>query len=274
VNASSGIVPRLKRWIKRHSAVPKAGTGFWGADSMPSKEKIEKVLRFFMEYPDFRLLEACARETGMDIATCSRIKEYLYQSRQLGGYFFEADAPPHRYMRRHILRHYSWISKETRILEVGPGAHPVFPLREYSNWYAVDKYVVEGIIRFKEKVWDHDLPVANRILKGRWEELSRLFENSGIVFDLIVGSHSYEHVFQPIQAIIEARRILRPGGVLANFVPDGYSDEPAARMEMTHSLYLVPDMIREFFHCAGGFKNLVIEPFRPNYDLFFSAEKE
>jgi SAM-dependent methyltransferase len=73
-----------------------------------------------------------------------------------------------------------------------------------------------------------------------------VFANRGLLskFDLLVASHSYEHVFKPIQSLIEAAKMLRSGGVLVLFVPDGFSDEPAARNEPTHTLYIVPDMIK------------------------------
>jgi hypothetical protein len=57
------------------------------------------------------------------------------------------------------------------------------------------------------------------------------------------------------------------------FVPDGFSDDPASRCEMTHTLFLVPQMIEEFFACAGGFQDLKIASFRPNYDLVVSAAR-
>ena len=51
------------------------------------------------------------------------------------------------------------------------------------------------------------------------------------------------------------------------FVPDGFSDEPAARGEPTHTLFVVPSMIEEFIATAGGYERLSVESFRPNYDI-------
>ncbi len=36
---------------------------------------------------------------------------------------------------------------------------------------------------------------------------------------------------------------------------------------------MVPEMIREFFRCAGGFTGVTVEGFRPNCDCFVSAER-
>ena len=67
--------------------------------------------------------------------------------------------------------------------------------------------------------------------------------------------------------------MLRPGGVLAMFVPSGLSDDPVNRSEHTHTLYVVPEMMQEFFGYAGGFRNVAVEWFRPNCDYLVSAER-
>jgi hypothetical protein len=236
---------------------------------------VEAVYQFFCSYPDFRTLQACARATGIDYEICQAIKTYLYSKRKLGGYVFEANTPPHRYMRQFILKKFPTVRDSSYILEVGPGGYPVFPPSDYSQWYAVDKYYNAGQIEFGGKVWGRNSYPPTRIFKGDWDNLSSVLSESGVVgnFDIVVASHSFEHVFKPIQSLVEARKMLRTGGILVLFVPDGLSDDVVIRSEPTHTLFLVPEMVKEFFHFAGGFGQLSIESFRANYDLVITATK-
>jgi len=176
-------------------------------------------------------------------------------------------------MRREILRLFPELTPASAILEIGPGEHPLFPADAYRNWIGVDKYFEHGKIRFKNLDWQNR---NLNIVQGSYENLSEieaLRPQTGR-FDLVCGSHSYEHVFKPIGSLIECRKMLKPGGGLALFVPDGFSDEPASRNEMTHTLYLVPAMIEEFFHHAGGYCDLQVKTFRPNADYMITARKE
>jgi len=249
------------------------GPGNRGKPGRPSAEawapeEVRAVADFFRNYPGFRLTSTCAQVTGLDEALCQRIKAHLVETRQMGIYTFGPE--PQRFMREEILRVFPDITPASAILEVGPGAHPLFPSDTYRNWTGVDKYYEEGKIRFKNLEWENANP---NILNGSFETLSgieALHPHAGR-FDLVCGCHSYEHVFRPIGSLIECRKMLRPGGGLALFVPDGFSDEPASRNEMTHTLYLVPDMIQEFFHYAGGYCDLQVKTFRPNADYMITA---
>ncbi len=241
----------------------------------PQKNEIEAVLYFFCNYSDFRSLAACAKKTGLDINLCARIKNELYEKRELGLYHFEAGVPPQKYMRQYILKKFSHIDIHSHILEVGPGEYPLFSIKEYPNWYGVDKYLENGEINFKELNWAKDKYPAERMFKSGWENISESFIKSSLFgnFDLIAASHSYEHCFKPIQALKEACKMLRKGGILVLFVPDGFTDDPSTK-DPTHTIYVVPGMMEEFFHHAGGFKDILIESFRPNADLVITAIKE
>lgn len=238
------------------------------------QHQIDAVLDFFCNHRDFRTLSSCAKHTGLDIELCKHIKHHLYLQRKLGLYYFEAGVPPQKYMRQYILNNFPEITADSYILEVGPGENPMFPIAEYQNWYGVDKYLQDGMIDFKEQAWAKDLYPVDRILKGGWENLSDACASVGVKdsFDIVVGSHSYEHVFKPIQSLIEANRMLKPGGILVLFVPDGLTDDINTK-DPTHTLYIVPEMMEEFFQCAGGFKDILIKPFRPNADLVITAVK-
>ena len=239
------------------------------------QNEINAVLDFFTGYEDFRSLSACARYTGLDMNLCGQIKHHLYRERKLGLYYFEADVPPQKYMREHILKKFPMVTRDSFILEVGPGEYPVFPIPNFQNWFGVDKYFQDGVINFKEQLWAKDKYPKERLIKGGWENLSEIFKSTKLtgMFDLVVGSHSYEHVFRPIQSLVEANKMLRPGGILVLFVPDGLTDDINTK-DPTHTLYLVPEMIEEFFYYAGGYTDLSIERFRPNVDLVITAIKQ
>lgn len=239
------------------------------------KDEVERVFDFFRSYADFRTLEACARETGLPLRRCRSIEKYLYRTRRLGAYSLGADVPPQASMRGRVLRRFPWISTESRILEVGPGSEPLFPPDEYPDWWGVDKYCYGGVALARGgSPVDRSDPEARKF-RGSWEELAGAFPDDGFAgtFDLVAASHSYEHVSRPIQSLIEAARMLRSGGGLALFVPDGLSDDPTMRGHPNHTLYVVPEMIDEFFRYAGGFTNVTVESFRPNCDCFVSAER-
>jgi SAM-dependent methyltransferase len=237
--------------------------------------KIKIVHDFFCNYNGFRSLTDCAKYTGLNIWLCAAIKEYLYEKRMLGLYYFEGNAPPQKYMREYILKKFPQINTNSYILEVGPGENPLFPIAQYKNWYAVDKYFEDGAIKFKGLNWAKNKYPTERIFLGTFEDLNEIFEPKGLSgkFDLVVASHSYEHVFRPIESLKQANKLLKARGGICLFVPDAFTDDPSTK-DPTHTLYLVPEMIEEFFHYAGGYKEIIIEPFRPNADLVITAIKE
>lgn len=254
---------RIASLIRRVAGAPRV---------VVSDAELTQVRDFFTNYSDFRTVEVCARVTGLSVATCAEARSILYEKRELGLYFFEAGVPPHRYMRRLILEKFPSLGKGSRILEVGPGDHPIFPPGEYPNWHGVDKYLEGDTIRFREQLWGRDKYPDNTLSCGSWETLVEAFAKTDSIgsFDIVAASHSFEHIFQPVKALRQARQMLRPQGVIFLFVPDGLSDDVNTK-DPTHTLYLVPDMVRELFECAGGYRDLQIEIFRPNADLAISA---
>jgi SAM-dependent methyltransferase len=242
-----------------------------------SQEEKNKCLDFHINYNGFRTISNCVLITGIEEHKVRNIKESLYKERAIGCYYFEADVPPHKYMRDLIKRKIGDnLSTESLILEIGPGDNPIFPFSDFINWYGVDQNYNGNEINFNGNRWASEKYPSDRIFNGDWENISKIeglkqFHNK---YDLVVASHSYEHVIKPIQSLIEASIMLKPGGYLILFVPDGFSDDPSARDEMTHTIYLVPDMINEFFSYSGKFTDPIIETFRPNADYFIMARKK
>jgi SAM-dependent methyltransferase len=236
-------------------------------------DNIKKVYDFYCNFSGFRSLAACSKHTGLSMLSCWIIKEYLYSNRKIGLYYFGKNLHPQGFMKEHIYKKSPEISKDAYILEVGPGEHPVFAYAEYKNWYAVDRYLENGCINFRELGWAQNKYPEGRIFNSGWENITESF-NSDMYgkFDVVVGSHSFEHCLRPITALKEANKMLKKDGVLVLFVPDGYTYDKETK-DPTHTVYLVPEMINEFFEYAGGYNNIKIETFRPNLDLVITAVK-
>lgn len=239
--------------------------GFW-------REDINAVESYFINTPDFRNLNDCEKKTGISFRKCSIIKEYLYKTRKLGLYFFEEATPPQKYMREWIFSSYKHLNPSSYILEIGPGNNPIFPPAEYPNCKAVDRYFDGTHILFRGQEWGKDLYPKGSIRNGSYENLSAVMNEFLGSFDLIVGSHSYEHTWKPITALVEIGKMLKKGGMVVLFVPDGFTDDPSTK-DPTHTIYVVPGMMEEFFYHAGGFNDFAINKFRPNADLVITARK-
>ncbi len=239
-----------------------------------SKEEYHKVLKFYKNYQNFRTIKNCEKETGLSQNKCEFLKKICYKNRALGRYFFEDKANPQKYMKNEILKK-TTIDENSYILEIGPGEYPIFDYREYINWIGTDKNYKNNYIDFNGNIWSKNKYPKDRIYTISWENLSdmeKIFPDKK--FDLIVGSHSYEHVFRPIQSLIEAASLLKADGYIILFVPDGFSDEADSRNEMTHTLYLTPEMIKEFFHYSKNYYGVEVQTFRPNYDYMVIARKK
>lgn len=239
-----------------------------------SEIEIEKVYIFFSTFEGLRSTPACSRVTGLNQARCEKIRRNLYKERRLGLYFFEAGVPPQKYMKKYILEKFNTISNNSKIVELGPGQFPVFDYSEYDSWLGVDKNYDGRQINFKELQWSKNKYPTRKIIGGGLENLSQCLAMTGIVgsVDLVVASHVYEHAMLPIQSLIEINRVLRPGGILVLFVPDGFTEDINTK-DPTHTLYLNQGMIKEFFYFAGGYTDIEIKVFRPNADLVITAIK-
>ncbi len=237
------------------------------------KDKLlSEVEGYFKHNENFRSVYDCSNRIGISQVKCQVMRDYLYKKRKLGLYVFEEGVSPQKYMNKWILKKYSHLNFKSNILEVGPGDNPLFLNKEYINWKGVDLNFNGKSIKFKHLNWAENKYELKNIFQGGYENLSTVLVNNIGKFDLVCGSHSFEHTWKPIQSLKEINKMLRPGGNVVLFVPDGFSDDISSK-DPTHTLYVVPGMMEEFFEYAGGFKNLKIEIFRPNADLVISAEK-
>lgn len=242
-----------------------------------AEDEIEKIYNFYTAFDGYRTPYMCSEITGMPEGMCARVERYLLENRRIGAYYFEANVPPQKYMREYILNKFNDIGKQSRILEIGPGDNPLFDEDEYVNWRGLDKGYIEteygGIIKFHHFDWGNGR--YKNIHEGSWETLSADCKKANYhdEYDLVCGCHSYEHTTQPITALIEASKVLKSEGKLVLFVPDGYSQNESNK-DCTHTIYLVPSMIKEFFDVANCFESVEYQPFRPNLDYVITAIKK
>lgn len=239
-----------------------------------NQNEYDSVLDFFVNYQSFRTLYDCSKITGIEINKCEYLKKLLYQDRKLGMYYFGEKLEPQPFMLEYIKKRIPSFSINSKIAEIGPGRYPIVSGSEYINWFGFDPNYKNGYIDFCGRIWEPKEYPNKNVFNASWENCNEITTIANNSFDFIISSHSFEHVFEPIKSLNNAANLLKPNGYIVLFVPDGFSDEPAARNEMTHTLYLVPDMIKEFFSYSGHYKNLSIETFRPNYDYVIVAQKK
>ena len=237
-------------------------------------ELVEKIFLFFSTFQDFRTNERCSAELGVDLSIVEQVKGQFYRENRLGTYSLGLQGPPHKLMREHIKSRFG-IRSDSLILEIGPGANPLFPKKDYPNCFSVDKYGIKG-----QTLWYGNMKNMESVadFQGSYSTLDSVPKIAEMVnqmggFDVVAGCHSFEHETCPLKGLRNILSVLRDGGIVILFVPDGWSDDNVCR-DPTHTMYFTPDMVEEFFDEVGGFKDLNIEPFRPNLDIMISAVKD
>jgi SAM-dependent methyltransferase len=237
-----------------------------------SKSELDAVQTYHANYQrdHFRSDADCAETTGIPLERARRIKEYLFEFTNFGG-FLETGTPHQHLMYAEILRRFPALTHKSRILEIGPGRRPMFP-PEY-DWTGVDKNAIDNVVYFEGHRWT--TPDGRPIITGAWETIADDLAANGVErgFDLIVASHSFEHVHTPIRCLRQCLDLLKVGGHLVLFVPDGLAAENIGRSAPTHTLYITPDMADELFRECGGFSDVTVEPFRSSHDIVIMARK-
>jgi SAM-dependent methyltransferase len=104
-----------------------------------------------------------------------------------------------------------------QVLEVGPGSSP-FPVAPSTQVTYIDRRVEGG----RDANWPE--------LKGQPHgpdphldlniDVDRLDPIQDVSFDAVIASHVIEHLANPLRALQEFHRVLRPGGRLVLIVPD------------------------------------------------------
>jgi SAM-dependent methyltransferase len=151
------------------------------------------------------------------------------------------------------------------VLEIGPG-HVPFPIASAARVTYADRSIEGGRdANFPELVGEPHGPDAHVDLDLDQDGL-RVFADAS--FDGVVASHMIEHLANPVAALMEFWRVLRPGGRLVLLVPDrdhtfdaGREPTPLAHVldEHRRGVTSVDEAhIREF--CAALYAGPVIHP--------------
>jgi SAM-dependent methyltransferase len=151
------------------------------------------------------------------------------------------------------------------VLEIGPG-HVPLPVADGVRMTYVDRSIEGGRdANFPELIGGPHGPEADLDLDLDRDGLRAFADES---FDGVIASHMIEHLANPVAALVEFWRVLRPGGRLVLLVPDrdhtfdaGRAPTPLAHVldEYRLGVTAVDDAhIREF--CAALYAGPVIHP--------------
>jgi len=139
-----------------------------------------------------------------------------------------------------------------RLLDVGCGTGLYVRAMRGLGWRAAGLEPAPGALRVAE--WQAGLP----LVAGR-SEAAPLRDGQ---FDALVFSHSLEHTSSPTRALSEARRLLRPGGVILIEVPNmgGLDARLFGRYWFPldpafHLYHFAPATLRAYLK-AGGFEDV------------------
>ncbi len=116
----------------------------------------------------------------------------------------------------------SHVSREMKILEIGPSANPTLVRTDGWNVFSIDHLNAEGL---REKYYSDPLVDTARI-----QEVDFVWQSGTLdtaigsehlgTFDCIIGSHVIEHFPDLLGFFLSAHRILKPQAILSLVVPD------------------------------------------------------
>jgi SAM-dependent methyltransferase len=102
-------------------------------------------------------------------------------------------------------------------IEIGPLHHP-FPVPPTVDVTYVDRLDHDGLLA--HYAGDENVPANKITVPEIVADATTLDAIDDASFDFVISSHVIEHLSNPIEALVNWRRVLREGGVLVCVVPD------------------------------------------------------
>jgi len=90
--------------------------------------------------------------------------------------------------------------------------------------------------------------------------------------DFVVSRHNLEHYVDIIKTLLEWKRILKVGGILAAVLPDESSINTIA-LDPTHKHVFTPESYRRYIDLIGGFRIIEMRTVIKNWSFICAAEK-
>lgn len=133
------------------------------------------------------------------------------------------------------------LSPEARVLELGCGGGELLSHLERRARLAVGVDLSPQGLRLARRV------DRVSVLGARVEALPFRSES----FDAVVAQHLVEHLAEPVEAMGEWHRVLRPGGILALVTPNAAYPNPALFYDPTHVHLFTLESLRSTLEAAG-----------------------
>lgn len=139
------------------------------------------------------------------------------------------------------------LAPTSRVLEVGCGSGELLRRLEFNSVVAMGVDLSQdGLIMAKARMDRGDL-APPLLINARAESLP-LKDAS---FDAVVAQHLLEHIHNPIEALREWRRVLRPGGVVALVTPNALYPDQTLFDDPSHVDLFTPDTLRSALESSG-----------------------
>jgi SAM-dependent methyltransferase len=90
--------------------------------------------------------------------------------------------------------------------------------------------------------------------------------------DFVVSRHNLEHYIDVIKTLLEWKRVLKIGGVMAAVLPDERGQNTIA-LDPTHKHVFTPESYRRYIDLIGGFRVIEIRTIGKNWSFLFVAQR-
>jgi ubiquinone/menaquinone biosynthesis C-methylase UbiE len=97
-----------------------------------------------------------------------------------------------------------------------------------------------------------------------------MFEDASL--DYVVSRHNLEHYVDVVATLMEWRRVLKPGGIMALIVPDERAGDTVF-LDPTHKHCFTPASLERLIGVLGGFEIVKSEVVVPNWSFLVVAAK-